>query len=146
MKNPDENEDSSLPSNNQENIFKYDKEKMMRIYENKLSVMKKKETNEENKEIIEEDQVEKQKLRNYFRSRYASFINSLKYDFKLKKLNEDNEKKRKETMLNKIREDMGLNNISSKIMEPTNAFKAKQVNRDEHPLKRSLSETNGFYI
>ena len=118
---------------------------MMKIYENKMILpsINKTQNPEGENEIAEEDIVEKQKLRKYFRSRYASFINSLKYDFKLKKINEENEKKRKETMINKIREDMGLNNVVSKVMEPTNAFKAKQVIKSEHPLKRSLSDTNG---
>ncbi len=129
---------------NDEGVFINDKEKIISAYENKTNLKKEKTIHQE--EITEEDIVEKQKLRNYFRSRYASFINSLKYDFKLKKINEENEKKRKESLVSKIREDMGLNNISSKVMEPTNAFKAKQVNRTEHPLKRSLSETNGFFL
>jgi len=139
-------------NNKKEGFFKYDKEKMMKIYENKMvlpSVKTKEIVKEKDKEneIVEEDEnQEKQKLRNYSRSRYASFINSLKYDLKVKKLNEENEKKRKESMLTKIREEMGLHNVASKVMEPTNAFKAKQVTKNEHPLKRSLSETNGFFI
>lgn len=137
--------------NENETYEKYTTEKMIKIYENKMSlplINSKPSSNSinENKEntnkdvINEENMAEKQKLRNYFRSRYASFINSLKYDFKLKKINEENEKKKKEIMLNKIREDMGLNNVTSKIMEPTNAFKAKLVPKLE---KRSLSESNG---
>lgn len=128
--------------------FKYTKEKMMKIYENKITLpsLVKKAPNIENKEndeeIIDEKNAEKQKLRNYFRSRYASFINSLKYDFKLKKINEENEKKRKESMLSKIREEMGINNITSKVMEPTNAFKAKITTKNEK--RRSLSEDNGL--
>lgn len=137
--------------NENETYEKYTTEKMIKIYENKMSlplINSKPSSNSinENKEntnkdvINEENMAEKQKLRNYFRSRYASFINSLKYDFKLKKINEENEKKKKEIMLNKIREEMGLNNVTSKIMEPTNAFKAKLVPKLE---KRSLSESNG---
>ena len=139
-------------NNSKKDVFKYDKEKMMKIYENKMvlpSVRGREALREKEKEgEIEEEQenMEKQKLRNYFRSRYASFINTLKYDLKLKKLNEENEKKRKESMLLKIREEMGLQNVTSKVMEPTNAFKAKQVAKNDNPLKRSLSETNGYFF
>lgn len=147
------NINENLRSEN-ETCDKYTTEKMIKIYENKMSlpiINSKASSNSinENKEntnkdaLNEENNAEKQKLRNYFRSRYASFINSLKYDFKLKKINEENEKKKKEIMLNKIREEMGLNNVTSKIMEPTNAFKAKLVPKIE---KRSLSETHGLLL
>lgn len=60
---------------------------------------------------------EKEKLNNYYRSRHASFLNALKDNIKNKKQTEEFEKKKKDELLVKIREKMGINNITSKVFE-----------------------------
>lgn len=61
--------------------------------------------------------VEKEKMNNYFRGRYASFLASLQENLKAKKATEEAEKKRKEDILNKIRESMGIHNVTSKLFD-----------------------------
>lgn len=67
----------------------------------------------------------------YFRSRYVSFINSLKQGKENKKNLEEAEKRKKENLLLKIREDMGILNIPSRLLEQTEITKIKKNEKIE---------------
>ena len=69
-------------------------------------------------DIVDKQKIDEAKqLVIYYRSRHVSFLNNLKENLKNRKLTEENEKKKKDLMLAKIRENMGINNVASKLFE-----------------------------
>jgi len=76
---------------------------------------KTKEIKEKEDEETEKEKEDKAKLQHYYRSRHASFLKSLKENLKSKKDKEEQDKKKKDEILSKIRENMGINNITSKL-------------------------------
>jgi len=94
----------------QETDQKEDEEKSFRGKKSKA-----KENKEKEDEETEKEKEDKAKLQHYYRSRHASFLKSLKENLKSKKEREEQEKKKKDDVLCKIRENMGINNITSKL-------------------------------
>ena len=94
----------------QETDQKEDEEKSFRGKKSKA-----KENREKEDEETEKEKEDKAKLQHYYRSRHASFLKSLKENLKSKKEREEQEKKKKDEVLSKIRENMGINNITSKL-------------------------------
>ena len=65
-------------------------------------------------------------MNNYFRSRYVSFLNSLQEAKKEKERQEELLKEKEIRKLQKLREQMGVNNIMSKLTEPTQLAQIRQ--------------------
>ena len=99
-----------------------DKENLIESIGNKNQLeTAEKEKSEQIKQLEQTKQLE-----NYYRSRHASFLNNLKENLKNRKLMEENEKKKKDLTLAKIRENMGINNVTSKLFE-------YDKNKDQRP-------------
>ena len=84
-----------------------------------------------------ENGAEKERLDKFYRSRYASFLKALQETNKSKRATEELERRKKEETINKIRENMGINNITSKIFEGD----AKPREKDSLEGKEQLSAT-----
>jgi len=113
------------------------KDKEEKKEEIKVMKKKKKPEKEEKNEEDEEKKNENKKLRVYFRSRYASFLNQIRENNIKKKEQEELEKKKKEEKAQKLREELGLTQVNSKLFTETTAFKLKQ----EEPIKEKLQKT-----
>ena len=72
-------------------------------------------------------------------------MSALQEQNKLKKIQDEIELKKKEEKMIKLKEDMGVLNVGSRIHEETQAFRAKQKEKQEkNDMRRSMSQENSW--